>query len=101
MLVLAISRRGDGFDPQRLGALQKAEAQTVWNLYQEGIIKQFYFDAARKPDPKGILIIEAEGRDQARDIAISRLPLVKEGLIDFELYELGPYAALAMAFDHG
>lgn len=99
MLILAISSRCDKFDPTRMGELQPAEAKAVWELYLQGHIKQFWFDADRPPEPKGLLLIEAENREAARDQVISKLPLVQEGFIDFELYVLGTYPALAMAFD--
>lgn len=99
MLIMAISSRRDKFDPARMGKLQPAEAKAVWDLYLQGHIKQFWFDADRKPEPKGLLLIEAETREAARDLVISQLPLVQEGFIDFDLYVLGSYPALAMAFD--
>lgn len=98
MLVLAISARGANADPARMAELQVPEAKKVWELYVAGQIKQFWFDAEHKPTPKGILLIEAESREAARESVIDKLPLVEEGLIDFDLYVLGPYPALAMAF---
>ncbi len=98
MLILAISDRRDAYDPSRIGELQAAEAKKVWELYLEGHIKQFWFDADRTPDPKGILLIEADSREAARELVTNKLPLVEEGFIDFDLYVLGAYPALPLAF---
>lgn len=94
---IAISRRTDRYDPARVAALARDEARAVWRLYTEGAVSAFHFDADR-PDPRGILFVEAPDRAAAAAI-LARLPLVAEGLIGFDLHALGPYAGLAGAFD--
>ena len=97
MRYVAISRRADAYDPRRVMALASAEARAVWVLYTEGAVTGFHFDADR-PDPRGILFVEAPDR-AAADALLARLPLVAEGLIGFDLHALAPYAGLAQAFD--
>jgi hypothetical protein len=97
MRFVAISRRTDTHDPARIAALAAAEAATVWTLYSEGAVSAFHFDADR-PDPRGILFVEAPDR-AAAEAVLTRLPMVAEGLIGFDLHALGPYRGLRAAFD--
>ena len=98
MRFVAISHRKDVYDPDRFAALAAAEARVVWALYTEGAVSGFHFDADR-PDPRGILFVEAATRDAAAAI-LARLPLVAGGLIGFDLHALSPYEGLERAFDH-
>ena len=98
MRFVAISKRLDGFDAARAGALAADEAGAVWMLYQEGAVASFAFDGDR-PDPKGILFIDAGSRAEAEAVTM-RLPMAAEGLIGFDVYALGPYRALEMAFSN-
>jgi hypothetical protein len=97
MRFVAVSRRTDTYDPARITALAAAEAAAVWALYTEGSVSAFHFDADR-PDPRGILFVEAADRAGALAV-LARLPLVAEGLIGFDLHALGPYLGLRAAFD--
>jgi hypothetical protein len=96
MRFVAISRRVESFDPARAAALAGAEAKAVWEAYGKGRIEAFFFDADR-PDPRGILIVEAGDRAAAQAV-LAALPLVLEGQIGFDLFALGPYKGLAAAF---
>lgn len=94
MQVLAISRRRDGADVTRLAALARAETQAAWALYAGGTARAIHFDARQS---RGILTLEVADLDAAR-AALATLPTVAEGLIDFDLYELGPYRQLQNLF---
>jgi hypothetical protein len=72
----------------------RAEATQVWKLYEGGIIREVYFDDARR---RAVLILECENVGAARQV-LSTLPLVRAGLIDFELLPLGPYSGFARLF---
>jgi hypothetical protein len=97
MRFVAISRRTDAYDPARIAALAAAEAAAVWALHIDGSVSAFHFDADR-PDPRGILFVEAPDRASAEAV-LARLPMVAEGLIGFDLHALGPYLGLRAAFD--
>jgi hypothetical protein len=64
----------------------KDEANTVYRLYQSGIIREIYFT----DDSEAVLILECENKLKAKEI-LDSLPLVKKGLIGFNIMELKPY----------
>lgn len=80
---------GDRFQPHL-----KAEARQVWELYQAGVIREIYFRGDRSA---AVLVLESTGLDEARR-ELDRLPLVREGLIAFELIPLVPYPGFARLF---
>jgi len=94
MKILAIeheipSTKGERFQPHL-----RAEASQVWELYQAGILREIYF---QQDQPIAVLILECANVDEA-DQVLSTLPLVKEGLIAFEVIPLRPYPGLARLF---
>jgi hypothetical protein len=75
-------------------ALLKAEAARVWELYQTGVLREIYF---RQDRAEAVLVLECANEDEAQ-AALDTLPLVKVGLITFELIPLRPYPGLARLF---
>jgi hypothetical protein len=72
----------------------KPEARRVWELYKEGTLREIYF-RADKPD--AILVLECPDLESARE-AVESLPLVREGLLEYELIGLKPYPGLERLF---
>ena len=72
----------------------RGEAKHVWELQQQGIIREAYFRADRHT---AVLVLECDDLAQARDITAS-FPLVRQGLIHFEIIPLVPYSGLARLF---
>ena len=72
----------------------KAEAQRVWQLYQEGVLREIYF---RQDRSEAVLILECDDIETAKQ-TLHSLPLVQSGLIEFELIPLGPYPGFARQF---
>ncbi len=72
-----------GFDEDLL----KAEAKRVLELYEQGFIREIYFN---KNNHSAVILLECEGENEAKYI-LNSLPLVKEGKIAFELIHLIPY----------
>jgi muconolactone delta-isomerase len=72
----------------------REEAKHVWELQQQGIIREAYFRADRHT---AVLVLECDDLAQARDITAS-FPLVRQGLIHFEIIPLVPYSGLARLF---
>lgn len=70
------------------------EARRVWELQQQGIIREAHFRADRHT---AVLVLECESLAQAQEVA-SSFPLVQQGLIRFELIPLVPYSGLARLF---
>jgi muconolactone delta-isomerase len=72
----------------------KAEATRAWELHQAGIIRELYFRSDRK---EAVLILECADVDEAKTV-LDTLPLVKEGLIIFEIIPLSPYPGFSRLF---
>lgn len=90
MKILAIEKELPGTAPGSTKPYLKAEAAKVLELYRSGVIREFYFDEDRH---RAVLILECASAAEARAILAS-LPLVEEGLIDFEIFPLSPYTGL-------
>jgi muconolactone delta-isomerase len=79
----------DAFRPYR-----KEEAARVWELYQAGTFRELYF---RQDESSAVLILECDNVEEAKDF-LNTLPLVREGLIAFDVIPLVPYPGLARLF---
>jgi hypothetical protein len=73
----------------------KAEARRVWALVQAGVIRETYFRADRA---EAILVLECADVTEAQTV-LEALPLVRAGLIAFELIPLAAYPGFARLFD--
>lgn len=83
----------DAFTP----ALLKAEAARAWELHQAGVIRELYFRGDRH---EAVLVLECADRHEAQ-AALDSLPLVRAGLIGFELIPLVAYPGFARLFGDG
>jgi muconolactone delta-isomerase len=72
----------------------KNEAQHVWELQQQGIIREVYF---RADQHTAVLILECESLSQAREL-LSSFPLVQQGLVHFDIIPLVPYSGFSRLF---
>jgi muconolactone delta-isomerase len=80
----------DAFKPY----LKKEEAARVWELYQAGTLRELYF---RQDEPSAVLILECANVEEAKGF-LNTLPLVREGLIAFDVVPLAPYPGLSRLF---
>ena len=94
MKVLAIERDTPGAAVDQFAPLLKPEAIKVWELYQAGTIREMYFDRDRHA---AVLMLECETVEAARQV-LDALPLVKAGLIVFEIMPLVAYSGFARLF---
>ena len=62
------------------------ESYQVYHLFQEGVIRDIYFTE----NENAVIILECASKAEAATV-LSTLPLVKAGLISFEIMELRPY----------
>ena len=69
------------------------EAEHVWGLQKKGIIREIYFDE----NHNAVLILECSDLEKAIAI-LDSLPLVKEGLIRFNIQTLYPYDGFERLF---
>lgn len=74
--------------------LLEREARRAWELYQAGIFREMYFIQDR---PIAVILMEAADIGDARK-ALSSLPLVEGGYIDFEVIPLRPYPGFSRLF---
>ena len=92
MQILAIDKPKEGITEELLTPhLPQELAQTV-GLYLEEKIRTFYF---RKDRPGVIFLLECDSITEAREM-LDKLPLVQEGLLDFDLIPIGPLKPLEM-----
>lgn len=95
MKILAIEEEVAGVASEQFTPpLLKAEAARAWELYQAGVIRELYFRADR---PDAVLVLECASVEEAREV-LDTLPLVKAGLIAFDLIPLKPYPGFARLF---
>ena len=73
------------------------EAAKVYELYQAGVIRELYFHQA---DHTAVLMLECANVEEARG-ALGDLPLVKAGLITFDVLPLVPYPGFGRLFKQG
>jgi muconolactone delta-isomerase len=95
MRILAIERPVRGvadlsFTPE----LAAAEARRAWELWQAGTIRDLYF---RADETSAVLMLECKDAAAAWK-ALSSLPLVAAGLIEFEVLPLRAYPGFGRLF---
>lgn len=86
MKILALEKEIDGANWKNSDEVLKQEALHVYNIQKEGVIREIYFDE----NHCAVLILECINREKAQTI-INELPLVKAGLITFDIKVLSPY----------
>ena len=94
MKVLAIEREVPGVTEEKFSPHLKEEAAQVWELYQANVIRELYF---RKDWPSAVLMLECKDTKEALTI-LNKLPLVREGLIVFDVIPLVPYPGFSRLF---
>jgi hypothetical protein len=97
MKVLAVGRPRVGIDLRReIAPHVRKELTALWQLYASGTVREMYSPGG----PGSILLLEVDTTDAARE-TLASLPLVANGIIDFELIELHPFGALDSLFSQG
>jgi hypothetical protein len=92
MRILAIEKDVPGVaNEQFTPELLRAEAAKAWEMYQAQVIRELYFRADRH---EAVLVLECKDAAEANQ-ALAELPLVRAGLIAFEVAPLAPYPGFA------
>jgi hypothetical protein len=94
MKLIALEREVPGSTPEEFQVHLEAEASRVWELYQAGMFRELYF---RQDRTEAVLVLECADVEEANQV-LSTLPLVKEGLITFDLIPLRPYPGFSRLF---
>jgi len=93
MKILAIEKEMPGVSDTDYQPYLEAEARKAWELHQEGLIRELYFN----DDHCAVLLLEAQDKAHARQI-VDQLPLVQQKLIDFDLMVLSAYTGFERLF---
>jgi len=96
MKILAMEKEIEGIKPEQFTPHLKSEAAQVWKLVQDGLIRETYFRTDRT---EAVLMLECTDPVEAQ-LVLQSLPLVKEGLICFEVIPLKPYSGFARLFEN-
>jgi muconolactone delta-isomerase len=94
MKILALEKEIPNTTSEKLAPHLKAEAARVWELYKSGHIREIYFRGDRN---EAVLILECADVEEAESL-LATLPLVKAGLIEFEVIPLVPYPGFERLF---
>ena len=94
MKILAIEKETPNTTFDQFTPHLKAEAARVWELYKSGKLREIYFRGDRS---EAVLILECTDVEEAESL-LATLPLVKEGLIEFEAIPLVPYPGFERLF---
>ncbi len=95
MKILAIEHEVEGVKAEEFLPHLRSEAARVWELYQADIIREIYFDKERH---SAVVVLECADTKSAQE-ALNTLPLVKAGLIKFEISALIPYPGFDRLFN--
>jgi hypothetical protein len=94
MKILALEHEIPGVTSEKFQQHARAEAFRTWELHQQGIIRELYFHADCN---EAVLVLECDDVESALQ-ALTTLPLVEHGLIEFELIPLVAYSGFARLF---
>jgi len=93
MRFLAIGRHSAAYSTADAEALMPAEMSTASELYREQFIREGYMDVSYT---EAVLLIDADDPATVTD-QLNRYPLVKGGLIQFEITRLVGLPAITVA----
>jgi hypothetical protein len=91
MKILVMPRPIEGVSREEMLPHAPAEIQAVWELYKQGIVREFYTRA--NETGRVVLVLESSSEEAAKD-ALSSLPFVQLHLIDFDIVPLAPFYGL-------
>ena len=94
MKILAIDHEAPGVTPEQFKPHLQAETRQVLELMQADVLREIYF---RQDQSGAVLVLECVDVQEAQTM-LDTLPLVKAGLIDFEVIGLRPYPGFARLF---
>jgi hypothetical protein len=94
MKILCLDRPSPCATVERCQPHMESEARHSWESYKKGVIRDIYF---RQDRPGVAILLECESTDAAKDV-LAELPLVKSGLVEFEVIPLGRFANWEILF---
>src|SRR5438445_8265365 len=95
--VMVILTAKQGVTREQIMAIMPSEIRETVKLYLDGKIRQWY----SRGDGKGVIfLIDAKTRNEAQTV-MEKLPLAKEGLMDYEYIPVGPLMPLTALIGSG
>lgn len=94
MKIIAIEKEKSKLSSADFAPHLEAEARAVHRLQKQDFIREIYFRADRN---EAVLVLECGSIEEARQ-GLANLPLVSNGLIEFELIPLKPYPGFERLF---
>ena len=91
MKMLVLPKPIEGVSREEMLQHAPAEIQAVWELYKQGIVREFY-TRANEPN-RVVLVLESANVEAAWD-ALASLPFAQLHLIDFDVIPLAPFFGL-------
>ena len=95
MKILAFEYKLPGVTAESFSQYANDETLRIWELHQQGIIRELHFRADRN---EVVLTLECESMESAR-LALKTLPSGKQGLSYFELIPLKTYTGFELLFE--
>jgi hypothetical protein len=93
MKILAIEKEISNDYKSNKERLLCDEAKSIYQLYLNDYLREIYFNEHHN----AILILEHKSIEEAKKV-LEELPLVKNGMIEFDLMELKPYTGFSRLF---
>lgn len=94
MKILALEHELPGATREQFQQYAVLEDRKTWELHQAGMIRELYFRADRN---EAVLVLEC-GTIYDAEAILATLPMVRAGLIKFELIPLKAYAGFEGLF---
>jgi hypothetical protein len=94
--VLAIGHAQTGIRWEHIYPYVGEEARSVWELYESDQVREFYLRADHRPGV--VLVFESDDVNEAERL-VAALPIVKAGLLNFEVIPLRPYIGIRELFE--
>ena len=95
MKILVLPKPIEGVRRESLEQHAAEEIRAVWDLYAQGIVREYYVRAAEPG--RVVLMLECTSVEEARD-ALATLPFARLHLIDFDVIPLAPFVVLTRLF---
>jgi muconolactone delta-isomerase len=91
MKILVMPKPIEGVSREEMLRHAPAEIQAVWELYKQGIVREFYTRVNEAN--RVVLVFESASEEAARD-TLATLPFAQMHLIDFDVIPLAPFFGL-------
>jgi hypothetical protein len=95
MKILVMPKPIEGVSREELLQHAPAEVRAVWDLYEQGICREFY---TRANEPGRVVLMFESASVEAAKEALATLPFAQLHLIDFDVIPLAPFTGLARLF---